>query len=177
MVQCQVAQHTCLNLYLLDIHLPFHLVASLQLDLRQNARLVEHLDHLRAQVVVKDARHRCLAVQAAACSLCLPSIAIAVAVKVNRASLLEQVFHLGENGIILVHPFGHTAVNGGTEPHQLLCYCGVERKHRRGAVGARTHGTELKAVAGKRKRRRTVAVGVVDHQFGYLAHLQVQTGT
>ena len=43
---------------------------------------------------------------------------------------------------------------------------------RHGAVGRRPYGTELEAVAGERKGRCAVAVGVVDKDFGNLRQPQ-----
>lgn len=87
MVQCQVAQHTGLDLHLLDIHLPLDLVAGLKFDVREHTCLGKHLHHLGRQVGIDDARHRCLAVQTAPLGLVLPLGTVAIAVEVHCTRL------------------------------------------------------------------------------------------
>ena len=55
---------------------------------------------------------------------------------------------------------------------QCLSNGTIERYHSAGTVGLATHGTELEAVAREGERRRAVAVGVVDEQFGNLRDVE-----
>ena len=73
-VHAQVAHHTSLNLNLLGIGLPLHLVARLQLALAHHVGLGKHLDAFLVQITVEDYRAGCLAVQTSLLSLFLPLI-------------------------------------------------------------------------------------------------------
>ena len=61
------------------------------------------------------------------------------------------------------------------EAVESLSHSRVEHNHRTGTVCLRAHGAEFEAVAGEREWRRTVAVGVVDEQFGYLRYVELQS--
>ena len=58
---------------------------------------------------------------------------------------------------------------------QGVSHSGVERYHGRGAVDAAARGTELEAVTRKGKRRRAVAVGIVDNEVGNLRNVNGHT--
>ena len=78
-----------------------------------------------------------------------------------------------ENGRHFVFTLLDEGVYVALEVSQLLGQSGVEGYHGTGAVGLRTHGAELEAVAGEGEGAGAVAVGVVDEQFGYLRDVQL----
>ena len=59
------------------------------------------------------------------------------------------------------------------EVGELLGHGRVERNHGAGTVGFGTYGAEFESVTGEGKGRRTVAVGVVYEQFGYLRYVEL----
>ena len=73
-VHRQVAKHTSLNLYLLCISFPFHLVASFQLLACHHVLAFKHLDGALVEIALKNLRARCLAVKTTAGSLFLPFV-------------------------------------------------------------------------------------------------------
>ena len=73
-VHAQVAHYTSLNLNLLGVGLPFHLVTSFQLVLLHDAHILEHLDRCRVEITLKDLWTALLAVQTALGSFLYPLI-------------------------------------------------------------------------------------------------------
>jgi len=172
-VHHQVAQHARLDLYLLRVGLPLHLVACLQLLPCHHTHRLEHADAAFVEVTVEDERTARLAVQSAACRFRFPFLAVAVAVEADGLAL-PDVFadDLYEGGHLLFTAC-HQRVDLLLEELQLLGDGGVEGNHRAGAVRFRPHGTELEAVAGEGEGRGAVAVGVVDEQLGDLRDVEL----
>ncbi len=182
MVHREVAQHACLNLDFLRIGFPLHFVAGNQFFLRHHAEALKHLDALGVEVALKDFRARLLHVEAAFLCLCHPLVAVAVAVESDGFAgldvIAQDVDDGMEGGVVLcalklLGGLGDACVNAFLEAEECLCHCGVQCYHRTGAVRLRTHGTELKAVAGEGERTGAVAVGVVDEQFGNLGDVHL----
>ena len=62
-VHAQVTHYTSLNLNLLGVGLPFHLVTGFQLVLLHDAHILEHLDSGRVEITLENLRTALLAVQ------------------------------------------------------------------------------------------------------------------
>ena len=74
MVHAQVAHYTSLNLNLLGVGLPFHLVTGFQLVLLHDAHILEHLDSGRVEITLENLRTALLAVQTTLGSFLYPLI-------------------------------------------------------------------------------------------------------
>ncbi len=87
----------------------------------------------------------------------------------------DKLTDLFEKGVAERFARFHASVNFVFEFNELFGHGGVEGNHRGGAVGRRSDGAELEAVAGEGEWRGAVAVGVVKHDFGNLRDVQPQT--
>ena len=83
-VEREITQHTRLDLHLLDIDLPLHLVACLQLLTGEDTHAGEKFDGLRTEIGIVLQRDAVLAIQSTASRLLFPGIGIAVAIETNR---------------------------------------------------------------------------------------------
>ena len=128
-VHGEVAQHTGLNLYGLDIHLPFHLVASFQFLAVHDFGALKHLDTGLVQIVFEDDRARLLHVQSAACSLLDPLVAIAVAVEADRLARPDVVLQHFQNGRHLGDAVVHLGIDTLLERVQHFGHSGIECYH------------------------------------------------
>ena len=98
MVHRQVAQHACLNLYLLRISLPLYLVAGSQLLAVHDVETLEHADTVVVEIAVEDERTGCLHIQASTLGLCHPLVAVAIAIEMDGTTsfdVLAQYLHDG----------------------------------------------------------------------------------
>ena len=184
MVHREVAKHTGLNLNLLRIGLPLHLVACLQLLLCHHAETLEHLDALLVKVALEDLRARLLHIESALLGLDDPLVAVAVAVEADGLAGLDVVAQHVDDGVELgavlsagklLLKLGNLGVDTLLEVNESLSHGTVQGNHGTGAVSLRTHGAELEAVACKGEGRRAVAVGIVDEQFGNLRDVHLQS--
>ena len=98
MVHGQVAHHTGLDLYLLGVGLPLHLVASLELVLLHHAHALEHLDGCWVEIALEDLRTALLAVESALGSLFHPLVAVTVAVETDRLAGLDVLANDVDDG-------------------------------------------------------------------------------
>ena len=73
-VHAQVAHYTSLNLNLLGVGLPFHLVTGFQLVLLHDAHVLKHLDRCRVEITLEDLWTTLLAVQTTLSSFLYPLI-------------------------------------------------------------------------------------------------------
>ena len=73
-VHAQVTHYTSLNLNLLGVGLPFHLVTSFQLVLLHDAHILEHLDSGRVEIALENLWTALLAVQTTLGSFLYPLI-------------------------------------------------------------------------------------------------------
>ena len=173
MIHRQVTEHAGFNLNFLGIGLPLHFVAGFQFLLRHYAYRLEHTDAFGLQIVVEDERYTGFAVQTAFFGLGFPFVAVAVTVEVNGLAYPDVFTDNVEDSRNLRFTLPDKFVYILLEFYQLLGKSGVQGNHGAGAVGFRTYGTKLEAVARKGKRAGTVSVGVVYHQFGYLRNVQL----
>ena len=90
----------------------------------------------------------------------------------DSLALCHQLAEFGKYGLAQGHAVCDTVVDLGMESVELVGHGSIEGNHCRGAVGRRPYSTELEAVAGERKGRCAVAVGVVDKDFGNLRQPQ-----
>ncbi len=74
MVEGEVSKHTCLNLDFLGVGLPFHLIASPELQVVEHTGLVEHLNGRRGEVGIEDFGNGSLAVKPALLCLLFPFV-------------------------------------------------------------------------------------------------------
>ena len=166
MVDSHSASHAGLNLHFLGVHLPLNLVAGLEFLFGVNAHPLEHCHGFRFCKLFKHFRHRLFSVQSAAGGLFVPLIAVAVAVEADNVDNRSNDWFQGvHNGHVLRFSCGDCFVHICLKLNKLVGHDGVQNGHCVGAVGARTHGAELEAVASEGERRRTVAVGVVNENF------------
>ena len=175
MIQRQIAQDTCFDLYLLDVDFPFHFITGFQFFLAQHACLAKHLDYIRFQISIILQRNAVLAIQATAQGFFFPGIAISVSVKAYRFRFLDIVFQYLEDSCFLALSLSAQRIYIGLKLTKLISYGRIQGQHSRSAVGRRTQGTEFKTVSGKGKRRSTVAVGIIEQQFRNLSKAQMQT--
>ena len=174
MVHGKIAEHTALNLYLLGVHFPFHLIAGCELLARKNAGLLKHLHILRMHVDIIHQRSRSLSVETATSSLFLPFIRIAVAVKLDSTVCLDQLLNLLENSLLKFFTFFNASIHSIGEIVKLGSHCSIKRDEGRSTVGRRSDSTIFETVACEGKRRSTVAVGVINHQLRNLSHIKIQ---
>ena len=73
-VHAQVAHYTSLNLNLLGVGLPFHLVTSFQLVLLHDTHILEHLDRSWVEITLENLWTALLAVQTTLSSFLYPLI-------------------------------------------------------------------------------------------------------
>ena len=73
-VHAQVAHYTSLNLNLLGVGLPFHLVTGFQLVLLHDTHILEHLDRRRVEITLENLWTALLAVQTTLGSFLYPLI-------------------------------------------------------------------------------------------------------
>lgn len=172
-IHAKVSENACLNLYFLLIGFPFDFVSGLKLVAVHDVHAFKHLHAVGIKVAVENDGAGCLAVQSTAGCLFLPLIAIAVAVEVNRLANLDVLTNDLKDGRYFVLALCDESVYTGLEILESLSHSGVEHNHCAGAVGYGTDGAELEAVAGEGERRGAVAVGVVNHEFGYLWHVEL----
>ena len=130
MVHAQVAHHTSLNLNLLGIGLPLHLVARLQLALAHHVGLGKHLDAFLVQITVEDYRAGCLAVQTSLLSLFLPLIRIAVAVEADRLAGLDILAYNIYNSRCLVLALCYQGIYTSLEVFESLSYGSIQYDER-----------------------------------------------
>ena len=171
-VHRDIAQHAGLNLYLLRVGLPLHLVASSELVAAHHVHALEHLHTGGIEITVEDAGARCLGVETAALRLLTPLVAIAVAFEVDGARQSDVVANHLDDGFRLVLALCHESVYTLTEFGQRLCHGGIENNHCGSTVSLRAYGTKLEAITREGERRRAVAVGIVDEQFGNLRNVE-----
>ena len=174
-VKDDVAQHTGLYLHLLDVGVPFHLVAGGQLCAVHHARLLEHLHRRRRGIGIVDEWHAAFAIQAAPLRLLPPFVAVAVAVETNGLRLADILAQHFEDGVLFLLACRHTGVHLVAELLQLRGNGGVKGYHSTAAVGRGTHGAELEAVASESEGRGAVAVGIVDQHLGDMRHAELHT--
>ena len=74
----------------------------------------------------------------------------------------------------LLLSLSNTCIDTLLERGKGLGNCTVQGNHGRSAVGLTTYGTELEPVAREGKGAGTVAVGVIDEQFGNLGDIHLQ---
>ena len=135
-VEREVAQHTCLNLDLLGVGLPFHLVAGLQLVLLHHTGRLKHLDGLGVEITIEDDGGRLLGVETALGSLLNPLVGISVAIEVDGRAGLDVVANHAEDGGKLILALGNELVHTGLEVVECLGHSGIEHDLGAGAVGA-----------------------------------------
>ena len=133
-VHGQVAHHTSLNLNLLGIGLPLHLVARLQLALAHHVGLGKHLDALLVQIAVEDHRAGSLAVQATFLSLFLPLVRIAVAIEADRLAGLDVLSYDVDDSRCLVLALGYQGIHASLEVLKRLSNGSIQYDERRCAV-------------------------------------------
>ena len=166
MVGSHTAHYASLNLNLLCIDFPFNLVACLEFLFGVNAHTLEHCNGFGFCKFGKHFRHRLFGVQTAAFCLNVPLLAVAVSVEADNVdNLRDDWLQSIHNGHVFSLACGDGLVDVGLELNELVGHDGVQNGHCVGAVGARTHGAELEAVACEGERRCTVAVGVIDENF------------
>ena len=172
MVHGEVAQHTGLNLYLLRVSLPLHLVTSLQLLSVHDVQTLEHIDALLVEIAVEDHRTALLHVKTALGSLNHPLVAIAVTVEMNGFDGADILADDIDDGACLILSFGNECIHAFLEIHQGLSHGSIQGNHRTGAVGLGTYGTELKSVTSEGEGRSAVTVGIVDEQLRNLRNIE-----
>ncbi len=158
MVHRQVAQHAGLNLNLLGVGLPFHLVAGLELLLGHHTQALEHLDALLVEVALEDLRAGLLDVESALGSLQHPFVAVAVAVEADGLTGLDILAQHVDDGVEggrvlctlqLLLELRNLGIHTLLEADECLGNGAVQGNHGAGTVGLGTNGTELEAVAGE----------------------------
>ena len=174
-VHGEVAHDAGLDLNLLRVGLPLHLVAGLQLLARHDAEAGEHADRGLAEVVVEDDGAARLAVEATTAGLLNPLLTIAVAVEADGFANLDIFTDHLNDGRNLRFTFFYQFVHFFLEFGKLFGYGCVQGNHGAGTVGLRTYGTEFKAVAAEGKWRCTVTVCIVNQQFRNLWNVEFHT--
>ena len=173
MVHGKVAEHTRLNLYFLRKRFPFYLVSRLKLVALHDVLAFKHLYTGLIKVTVEDDRCRAFGIQPAAFGLFNPLVAVTVAVEMYRSAGANILANHVENGRKLILARCHELVNTLFKAGECFGNGGVQHNLRTGTIGRRAYRAELKAVACKRKGRRTVAVGIVAHDVGYLRNVNM----
>ena len=172
MVQAEVAEDAGLNLYLLGVGLLLDFGASLQLGLREDVHIAEHLYGVGLQVVVQHQGCAVLYIEAATGCLLLPLLAVAVAVEADGLAGKDILANGLQDGLHRLCAILDKLVNTLLEMGQRLGHSGIEDNHRGGAVGLRTGSTELEAVTSKGKGRGAVAVGIIQEELGNLRNIE-----
>ena len=157
-VHGEIAQHAGLNLDLLRVGLPFHLVAGLQLLLGHHAQTLEHLNTFFVEITLKDLRARLLHIESSLLCFHHPFVAVAVTVEADGLTGLDIFAQYVDDGVILSTVFcaselllelRNLSIHTFLEVGQSLGHSTVQGDHGAGAVSLGTYGTELKAVTGE----------------------------
>ena len=175
MIHREVAHHARLYLYLLGVGFPFHLVAGAEFVLFHHARRLEHADALSIEIAIEAHGTAGLAVESPLTGFGLPLVAVAVAVEADGTTDLDVFPDDVDDGTRPVFTAGDERIHAPLEVGESFGHSRVEHDERTGTVGLRAHGTKLEAVAREGERRRAVAVGVVNHQFGNLRNVEFHT--
>ncbi len=125
MVHREVAEYACLDLNLLCISLPLHLVASLKLLACHDVLALKHLDVVLVEIALEDLRARSLAVKTATLALLNPLVRVAVALEMDRLAELNVLAYNVEDGAHLVLTLLDESVNTLLEVLQSLSHSGV----------------------------------------------------
>ena len=165
MVHSQIADYTCFYLNLFRVSFPLHLVASFEFVAPHYVHRFEHLHGIIAQIGVETYRTTCHAIQSSLRCFGFPLIAVTISVEVDRLTGFNIVANNFYNCTCLVFTLFNQRINTLLEACQSFCHSCIQHDERRGTVGFRPYCAQFKAIAGKGKWRRTVAVGVVDEQL------------
>ena len=134
MVHGQITQYTGLNLNLLCIGFPFHLVASLQFLSVHDVQTLEHVDALLVEIAVEDNRTALLNVKTALGGLHHPLVAVAVSIEMNRLTGADIFADHINDGTRLILSFGNQRIHALLEINQSFCHRCIQSNHCTGAV-------------------------------------------
>ena len=152
MVHREVTHDTGLNLNRLHVSLPFHLVSRLQFLAVHDLRGLEHADGRLIEVVLDNLRARFLHIKTPATGFHHPGLTVAIAIETHRLTGLDILAQHIEDGRNLIVTCSNLRIYTLLETLQGFCHRRVEGNHRRGTVGRRARGTELKAITREGKR-------------------------
>ena len=130
----QLAQHTSLNLYLLDIVFPLNLGTSLQLFGVIDTHLREEFDARLVEIAVENKRCRSFAIETSALRLLAPLLRVAVAIEAYRLALPNQLSQTLIYRLILLLSLGNACIDLFAEVDKGLRNSRIEDYHRIGAV-------------------------------------------
>ena len=133
----------------------------------------EHAHRGFVGVAIVDHRAAGFAVESAAGGFGLPLFAVAVAVEMDGTAGANVVAQHGEQRFVGGFALGDEGIDAHLEVGEGFGHGGVEHDEGAGAVGRRTGGAELEAIAGEGEGRGAVAVGVVDEQLGNLRDVEL----
>ena len=89
MVHREVSQYAGLNLDLLRVSLPLHLVAGLELLLGHDTQAFKHINALLVEIALEDLRTALLNVQTTLLGFEYPFVRVAIAVETDRLTGLD----------------------------------------------------------------------------------------
>ena len=128
-VHREVAHDAGLNLNLLGIGFPFHLIAGLQFLPGHDAEVFEHLHAALIKITLEDDGTALFYVEAALGGFLNPLVAVAVAVEADGLAGLDILTQDIDDGGSLVFACGNLSVNALLEVGQCFGYSCVQGGH------------------------------------------------
>ena len=148
-VHAQIAEDAAFDLDLFVVDLALDLVASGEFVARHDVHAFEHAHRGFVGVAIVDHRAAGFAVESAAGGFGLPLFAVAVAVEMDGTTGANVVAQHGEQRGVGTLALGDEGVDAHLEVGEGFGHGGVEHDEGAGAVGRRTGGAELEAIAGE----------------------------